>query len=255
MRSAKWQYMKIKVATLFPEMFDCMHVGIIGKAIEKGLLDLECVNVRDYSKDKHRKTDDYPFGGGAGMVMTVQPLHDCVNAVDPQREYKRIYLSPRGETLSQKKVVELSREEKLLFVCGSYEGVDERFIELDVDEELSIGDYVLTGGELPCMVAINALARYVDGVLGSEQSVEEESFSAGLLEYPQYTRPAVFEGLAVPEILLSGDHAKVNEWRKQRQIEITKERRPDLYEKIRPVLEAEEAGRRKKRKKGGKTNE
>lgn len=232
-----------------------MHVGIIGKAIEKGLLDLECVNVRDYSKDKHRKTDDYPFGGGAGMVMTVQPLHDCVNAVDPQREYKRIYLSPRGETLSQKKVVELSREEKLLFVCGSYEGVDERFIELDVDEELSIGDYVLTGGELPCMVAINALARYVDGVLGSEQSVEEESFSAGLLEYPQYTRPAVFEGLAVPEILLSGDHAKVNEWRKQRQIEITKERRPDLYEKIRPVLEAEEAGRRKKRKKGGKTNE
>ncbi len=247
--------MKIKVATLFPEMFDCMHVGIIGKAIEKGLLDLECVNVRDYSKDKHRKTDDYPFGGGAGMVMTVQPLHDCVNAVDPQREYKRIYLSPRGETLSQKKVVELSREEKLLFVCGSYEGVDERFIELDVDEELSIGDYVLTGGELPCMVAINALARYVDGVLGSEQSVEEESFSAGLLEYPQYTRPAVFEGLAVPEILLSGDHAKVNEWRKQRQIEITKERRPDLYEKIRPVLEAEEAGRRKKRKKGGKTNE
>lgn len=247
--------MKIKVATLFPEMFDCMHVGIIGKAIEKGLLDLECVNVRDYSKDKHRKTDDYPFGGGAGMVMTVQPLHDCVNAVDPQREYKRIYLSPRGETLSQKKVVELSREEKLLFVCGSYEGVDERFIELDVDEELSIGDYVLTGGELPCMVAINALARYVDGVLGSEQSVDEESFSAGLLEYPQYTRPAVFEGLAVPEILLSGDHAKVNEWRKQRQIEITKERRPDLYEKIRPVLEAEEAGRRKKRKKGGKTNE
>lgn len=255
MRSAKWRYMKIKVATLFPEMFDCMHVGIIGKAIEKGLLDLECVNVRDYSKDKHRKTDDYPFGGGAGMVMTVQPLHDCVNAVDPQREYKRIYLSPRGETLSQKKVVELSREEKLLFICGSYEGVDERFIELDVDEELSIGDYVLTGGELPCMVAINALARYVDGVLGSEQSVEEESFSAGLLEYPQYTRPAVFEGLAVPEILLSGDHAKVNEWRKQRQIEITKERRPDLYEKIRPVLEAEEAGRRKKRKKGGKTNE
>ena len=247
--------MKIKVATLFPEMFDCMHVGIIGKAIEKGLLDLECVNVRDYSKDKHRKTDDYPFGGGAGMVMTVQPLHDCVNAVDPQREYKRIYLSPRGETLSQKKVVELSREEKLLFVCGSYEGVDERFIELDVDEELSIGDYVLTGGELPCMVTINALARYVDGVLGSEQSVEEESFSAGLLEYPQYTRPAVFEGLEVPEILLSGDHAKVNEWRKQRQIEITKERRPDLYEKIRPVLEAEEAGRRKKRKKGGKTNE
>ena len=255
MRSAKWRYMKIKVATLFPEMFDCMHVGIIGKAIEKGLLDLECVNVRDYSKDKHRKTDDYPFGGGAGMVMTVQPLHDCVNAVDPQREYKRIYLSPRGETLSQKKVVELSREEKLLFVCGSYEGVDERFIELDVDEELSIGDYVLTGGELPCMVAINALARYVDGVLGSEQSVEEESFSAGLLEYPQYTRPAVFEGLAVPEILPSGDHAKVKERRKQAQIEITKERRPDLYEKIRPVLEAEEAGRRKKRKKGGKTNE
>lgn len=232
-----------------------MHVGIIGKAIEKGLLELECVNIRDYSKDRHSKTDDYPFGGGAGMVMTVQPLHDCVNAMDPSREYKRIYMSPRGATLSQSKVVELSKCDKLLFICGSYEGVDERFITLDVDEELSIGDYVLTGGELPCMVTVNALARYVDGVLGSEQSVEEESFSNGLLEYPQYTRPAVFEGLCVPDVLLSGNHQKVDEWRKQRQIEITKERRPDLYEKIRPVLEAEEAGRRKKRKKGGKTNE
>lgn len=247
--------MKIKVATLFPEMFDCMHVGIIGKAIEKGLLELNCVNVRDYSEDKHRKTDDYPFGGGAGMVMTVQPLHDCVNSADPAREYKRIYLSPRGKTLDQKKVVELSKEDKLFFVCGSYEGVDERFIELDIDEEISIGDYVLTGGELPCMVVVNALARYVDGVLGSEQSVEEESFSEGLLEYPQYTRPAVFEGLGVPEVLLSGNHAKVKEWRKQRQIEITRERRPDLYEKIRPVLEQEAETKKSKRKKGGKKND
>lgn len=246
--------MKIKVLTLFPEMFDCMRVGIIGKALEKGLLELECVNIRDYSADKHRKTDDYPFGGGAGMVMTVQPLHDCVNAADPDRSFRRIYMSPRGETLSQRKVVELSKEDRLLFVCGSYEGVDERFIELDVDEELSIGDYVLTGGELPCMVTVNALARYVEGVLGSEQSVEEESFSAGLLEYPQYTRPAVFEGLGVPEVLLSGDHAKVAEWRKSRQIEITKERRPDMYEKVRPLIEAEEAAKKKKRKRGKKND-
>ncbi len=256
MRSAKWRSMKIKVVTLFPEMFDCMHVGIIGKAIEKGLVELECVNIRDYSKDRHRKTDDYPFGGGAGMVMTVQPLHDCVNAIDPERKYKRIYMSPRGATLAQDKVVELSKEENLLFICGSYEGVDERFIELDVDEELSVGDYVLTGGELPCMVTVNAIARYVDGVLGSEQSVEEESFSNGLLEYPQYTRPAVFEGLAVPDVLLSGNHAAVDEWRKAKQIEITRERRPDMYEKIRPIIEKElEAKNRKKRKKGGNKHE
>lgn len=245
--------MKIKVATLFPEMFDCMHVGIIGKAIEKGLIELQAVNIRDYSKDKHAKTDDYPFGGGAGMVMTVQPLHDCVNAMDPSHEYRRIYMSPRGGTLCQKKVVELSALDKILFICGSYEGVDERFIQLDVDEELSIGDYVLTGGELPCMVTVNAVARYVDGVLGSEQSVEEESFSAGLLEYPQYTRPAVFEGLEVPEVLLSGNHANVDKWRKQRQIEITRERRPDLYEQIRPLLEQEEEKKRKK--KGRKKND
>ena len=233
-----------------------MHVGIIGKAIEKGLLELECVNIRDYSKDRHSKTDDYPFGGGAGMVMTVQPLHDCVNAMDPSREYKRIYMSPRGATLSQSKVVELSKCDKLLFICGSYEGVDERFITLDVDEELSIGDYVLTGGELPCMVTVNALARYVDGVLGSEQSVEEESFSNGLLEYPQYTRPAVFEGLCVPDVLLSGNHQKVDEWRKQRQIEITRQRRPDLYELVRPQIEAEKQRKiRKKMRKRGKTDE
>ena len=233
-----------------------MHVGIIGKAIEKGLLELECVNIRDYSKDRHSKTDDYPFGGGAGMVMTVQPLHDCVNAMDPSREYKRIYMSPRGATLSQSKVVELSKCDKLLFICGSYEGVDERFITLDVDEELSIGDYVLTGGELSCMVTVNALARYVDGVLGSEQSVEEESFSNGLLEYPQYTRPAVFEGLCVPDVLLSGNHQKVDEWRKQRQIEITRQRRPDLYELVRPQIEAEEQRKiRKKTRKRGKTDE
>lgn len=247
--------MKIKVATLFPEAFDCMHVGIIGRAIEKGLIGLECVNIRDYSADKHRKTDDAPFGGGAGMVMTVQPLHDCVNAIDPGREYKRIYMSPRGETLCQQKVVQLSKCDKLLFVCGSYEGVDERFIELDIDEELSIGDYVLTGGELPCMVTVNAIARYVDGVLGSEQSVEEESFSQGLLEYPQYTRPAVFEGLAAPEVLLSGDHAKVAAWRREKQIEITRERRPDLYEKIRPQLEAEAEKRAKKRRRRVKKDE
>ena len=220
--------MKIKVATLFPEMFDCMHVGIIGKAIEKGLLELDCVNIRDYSKDKHSKTDDYPFGGGAGMVMTVQPLHDCVNAIDPGHVYRRIYMSPRGATLNQKKVVELSKTDKILFVCGSYEGVDERFIQLDIDEELSIGDYVLTSGDLASLVVINAVARYIPDVLGSEQSTDEESFSEGVLEYPQYTRPQEFMGLRVPEVLLSGNHAEIAAWRRKESLRITAERRPDL---------------------------
>lgn len=224
--------MKIKVATLFPEMFDCMNIGIMGRAINNNLVDMQCVNIRDYSKDKHRKTDDYPFGGGAGMVMMVQPLHDCINAIDPCHEYRRIYMSPKGDTLCQKKVLELSKHEKLLFVCGSYEGVDQRFIDMDIDEELSIGDYVLTGGELACMVVINAVSRYVDGVLGSEQSVEEESFSNGLLEYPQYTRPAEYEGRKVPDVLLSGNHQNVNKWRREKQIEITRERRPELIQQL-----------------------
>lgn len=223
--------MKIKVATLFPEMFECMNSGIMGKAIEKGLVEMQIVNIRDFSTDKHKKCDDYPFGGGAGMVMTPQPLRDTINHLDPNREFKRIYMSPKGRTLTQKVVEELATQDKLLFVCGSYEGIDQRIIDKDIDEELSIGDYVLTGGELPAMVVINATARYVKGVLGSEQSTEEESFSNGLLEYPQYTRPQIFEGEEVPAVLLSGNHGEIAKWRHEKQLEITKQYRPDLLEK------------------------
>lgn len=223
--------MKIKVATLFPEMFECMNSGVMGKAIEKGLVEMQVVNIRDFSTDKHKKCDDYPFGGGAGMVMTPQPLRDTVKFLDPNREFKRIYMSPKGRTLSQKVVEELATQDKLLFVCGSYEGIDQRIIDKDIDEELSIGDYVLTGGELPAMVVINATARYVKGVLGSEQSTDEESFSNGLLEYPQYTRPQNFEGEEVPEVLLSGNHGEIAKWRHEKQLEITKQYRPDILEK------------------------
>ncbi len=220
--------MKIDVATLFPEAFDGLKVGVVGKALAKGLFELRLHNIRDYSADKHRRCDDYPFGGGAGMLMTPQPLHDCINAIDPAHRARRIYLSPKGKTLTQRRVVELAGEEALLFVCGAYEGVDQRVIDLDIDEEMSIGDYVLTGGEIAAMAAINAISRYIPGVLGSEQSTDEESFSDGLLEYPQYTRPAVFNGVAVPDVLLSGNHAEVDKWRRARQLELTRKLRPDL---------------------------
>lgn len=220
--------MRISIATLFPEIFDALNVGILKRAQDKGLLEINTFQIRDYSLDKHKKVDDAPFGGGAGMVMTPQPLHDTIKAIDPKHEYKRIYLSPRGERLNQSLVEKLSKEDKLLFVCGNYEGIDQRIIDLDIDMELSIGDYVLTGGEIPALVAINAISRYVDGVLGNSQSTSEESFSKGLLEYPQYTHPQVFEGLEVPEVLLSGNHQLVDKWRYEKQLEITKERRPDL---------------------------
>jgi len=220
--------MRIEVLTLFPEMFDTLKVGILGKAQEKGLFTLNTTNIRDYSLDKHKKVDDTPFGGGAGMVMTPQPLHDSINAVDKDHKCLRIYLSPKGETLSQNLVQKLAKEENLMFVCGNYEGIDQRIIDLDIDMELSIGDYVLTGGEMAAMVAINAVSRYIDGVLGNQESTSEESFSNGLLEYPQYTHPQVFEGMEVPEVLLSGNHQNIAKWRYEKQLEITKERRPDL---------------------------
>ncbi|MBP5405199.1 MAG: tRNA (guanosine(37)-N1)-methyltransferase TrmD [Clostridia bacterium] len=223
--------MKIKVLTLFPEAYQGLTVGILQKALDAGKFSLEVYNIRDFSEDKHKKCDDYPFGGGAGMLMTPQPIYDCVQAADPEHRAKRIYLSPKGETLSQKKVLSLSQEEELLFLCGSYEGIDQRVIDLCIDEELSIGDYVLTSGDLPCMVTINAIARYVDGVLGSEESTEEESFAAGLLEYPQYTRPQEFRGMRVPDVLVSGNHAEVAKWRRERQLELTKKLRPDLLKK------------------------
>ncbi len=219
--------MKISILTLFPEMFTALNESIIGRAKKAGKIEIEVVNIRDYSKDKHKKCDDAPFGGGAGMLMTPQPIADAILAVDPDRKAKRIYLSPKGETLSQKKVRELAVGQDLVLLCGHYEGVDERVIELFIDEEISIGDYVLTGGELPAMVLVDSVARYVDGVITTE-SLSQESFSEGLLEYPQYTRPQVFMGLEVPEVLVSGDHKKVDEWRRKKSEEVTKSRRPDL---------------------------
>ena len=220
--------MRIKVLTLFPEAYEGLTVGILDKAIKAGKFSLELFQIRDYSLDKHKKVDDAPFGGGAGMLMTPQPIYDAIMAADPDHACKRIYLSPKGEKLTQDKVVSLAKEQDLLFLCGSYEGVDERVLDLCIDEELSIGDYVLTSGDLPCMVTINAVARYLDGVLGSEESTEEESFASGLLEYPQYTRPQEFMGLKVPEVLVGGNHGEVAKWRREKQIEITRALRPDL---------------------------
>ena len=223
--------MKIKVLTLFPEAYDGLKVGILDRALKADKFSLELYQIRDYSQDKHHKVDDAPFGGGAGMLMTPQPVYDAVSAADPEHRCRRIYLSPKGQTLTQSKVVSLAKEENLLFLCGSYEGVDQRVLDLTMDEELSIGDYVLTSGDLPCMVTINAISRYLDGVLGSEESTSEESFAEGLLEYPQYTRPQEFMGLKVPEVLVGGNHAEVAKWRREKQIELTKKLRPDLLKK------------------------
>lgn len=220
--------MKISVLTIFPEMYEALNSSVIGKALEKELFSVEVYNIRDYSLNKHKKCDDYPFGGGAGMVMTPQPLHDAITAADPAHEAVRIYLSPKGKTLDQKTVTELAKLDHIVLINGSYEGIDERIIELDVDRELSIGDYVLTSGDLASLVVINAVARYIPDVLGSEQSTDEESFSEGILEYPQYTRPQEFMGLRVPEVLLSGNHAEIREWRRKESLRITAERRPDL---------------------------
>ena len=208
-----------------------LDYGIIGRAAREGRFSVNVVNIRDYSTDKHRKTDDYPYGGGAGMVMTPDPIVRATEAADPDHKALRIYMSPKGEPFKQSMAKELAAYDELLFLCGGYEGVDERAIELTVDREISIGDYVLTGGELPALVVMNAVARYIDGVLGSSESTVEESFSSGLLEYPQYTRPQVYRGLSVPDVLVSGNHAEVDAWRARKSLEITKARRPDLLDK------------------------
>ena len=223
--------MKFSVLTVYPEMYDLMHHSVIGKALEREAFALDVVNIRDYSLDKHKRTDDYPFGGGAGMVMTCQPIHDAIAAVDPDHRYRRILMSPRGRTFDQSIAKELAALDGFVLVCGSFEGVDERVIEADIDEEMSIGDYVLTSGDLAAMVIVNAVVRNVEGVLGSEESTQEESFGDNLLEYPQYTRPSVWEGREVPEVLLSGNHAHIAKWRREQSYEITKSRRPDLLTK------------------------
>ena len=220
--------MKIDILTLFPEMFDALKSSLIGKAQNNNILDINVINIRVFSKDKHKKCDDYTYGGGNGMLMTPQPIYDAITSIDGYKEAHKIYLSPKGEKLSQKKVKNLTDFDHIILLCGHYEGVDQRVIDLLIDEEISIGDYVLTGGELPAMVLIDSVSRYIPGVLGNEASTEDESFSDNNLEYPQYTRPAEFMGLKVPEVLISGDHAKVDKWREEESKKITKKRRPDL---------------------------
>ena len=218
--------MKFDVLTLFPEMFKPLEESIIGRAKENKQIEINLINIRDFSKDKHKHVDDTPYGGGAGMVMKPDVVYDAFKSVNKPNA-KVIYLTPQGKTLNQQKVEELSKEEHLILLCGHYEGIDQRAIDVFQPEEISVGDYVLTGGELPAMILIDAVSRYVDGVLNKE-SIQEESFSNGLLEYPQYTRPETFEGLKVPEVLLSGNHQNIEKWRKEQSLIITQRKREDL---------------------------
>ena len=227
--------MQFDVLTLFPEMFNILNESIIGRAKEKGLINVNLINIRDFSKNKHKKVDDTPYGGGAGMVIQPDVVYDAYKSVITNNEKSEktrvIYMSPQGKKLDQQKVEELSKQEHLILLCGHYEGIDQRVLDSIVDEEISIGDYVLTGGELPAMVLIDSVSRYVEGVL-KEGSTTEESFSQGLLEYPQYTRPEIFEGQQVPEVLRSGNHQMIDQWRREQSLKRTLEKRPDLLEKV-----------------------
>ena len=222
--------MKFDVLTLFPEMFEAVKKSVIGKAEEKKLIQINLINIRDFSKNKHKKVDDTPYGGGAGMVIQPDVVYDAYNSIKDENA-KVIYLTPQGKVLNQKKVEELSKEKHLILLCGHYEGIDQRVLDKIVDEEISIGDYVLTGGELPAMILIDSVSRYVEGVL-SEDSTSEESFSQGILEYPQYTRPEIFEGVRVPEILQSGHHENINKWRRCEALKNTYKKRPELLKNI-----------------------
>ena len=222
--------MRFDVLTLFPEMFEVLNESIIGRAKEKGLINVNLINIRDFSKDKHKKVDDTPYGGGAGMVIQPNVVYDAYNSVKSESA-RVIYMSPQGKKLNQEKVEELSKQEHLILLCGHYEGIDQRVIDKIVDEEISIGDYILTGGELPAMVLIDSVSRYIDGVLKGD-SIKEESFSQGLLEYPQYTRPEIFEDQQVPEVLLTGHHENIDKWRREQSLKMTLKKRPDLLEKI-----------------------
>ncbi len=223
--------MKIDILTLFPESFKPLQESIIERATSAGKIEINVKNIRDYSKDKHKKCDDYTFGGGPGMLMTPQPIYDAITSIEGYKTAHKIYLSPKGKPLTQTEAKRLAKISHLILLCGHYEGVDQRIIDMLIDEEISIGDYILTGGELPAMVLADAVSRLVSGVLGGENSAEIESFEDDLLEYPQYTKPREFMGLSVPEILVSGDHKKVDAWRKEEQVRLTKKNRPDLYKK------------------------
>lgn len=222
--------MKFDVLTLFPEMFKMMQESVIGRAIDKNLIEIHPINMRDFSTDKHKKVDDTVYGGGAGMLIRPDVVWNSYLSVRTEKS-KVIYLSPQGKTLTQEKVLELAKQDHLILLCGHYEGIDQRVLDEIVDEEISIGNYVLTGGELPAMVLIDSVSRYVEGVL-SEGSTDEETFSNGILEYPQYTRPEIFEGKQVPEVLLSGHHENIRKWRRQEALKKTLQKRPDLLEKI-----------------------
>ena len=222
--------MKFDILTLFPEMFETIKQSIIGKAIEKDLIEINLINIREFSLDKHKKVDDTPYGGGAGMIMMPDVVYRAYLSIKDRTNAKVIYLSPKGKTLNQKKVETLSKEKHLILLCGHYEGIDQRVIDEIVDEEISIGDYVLTGGELPAMVLVDSVSRYIEGVL-KDESIKEESFSNGLLEYPQYTRPEIFLDKKVPEVLLSGHHENIRKWREEQSLKITKQNRPDLLKK------------------------
>ena len=224
--------MKITILTLFPKMFDALKESLIGKAINKGILQIDVVDFREFSLDKHKKVDDYAFSGGAGMVLTPQPIYDAIQSVITPESYV-VYMSPKGTPLSQNKVIQMAKDIKhLVIICGHYEGLDESIIQLCVDEQISVGDFVLTGGEIPAMALVDSVSRYVDGVLHNSDSVEDESFSDGLLEYPQYTRPQEFMGLRVPDVLLNGNHKEIAKWKQEQKILETKKYRPDLLEKL-----------------------
>ncbi len=235
--------MKINILTLFPEMFAPLQESMLGRAREKGILDINLINIRDYTEDKHNRVDDTPFGGGAGMVMQVQPILSAYR--ENHLQGPCLYMSPRGKMLNGEMAESLSRQEEITILCGHYEGVDQRALDLLQAEEVTIGDYILTGGELPAMVLVDTVARFLDGVLAGEESVKEESVYSGLLEYPHYTKPREVEGLAVPEVLVSGNHEKIDLWRYEKSLELTKERRPDLF---REYLESEPSLSKKEKK-------
>ncbi|WP_026882314.1 tRNA (guanosine(37)-N1)-methyltransferase TrmD [Clostridium akagii] len=223
--------LNIDILTLFPEMFDIFEYSIIGRARRNEILDINTHNIRDYSKNKHNKTDDYTYGGGQGMLMTVEPLFEAIDSIKKINPGKVVFLGPRGKKYDQEMAKNLAKEKNLIFVCGHYEGIDERVYEY-IDLEISLGDFVLTGGEMACIPIVDSISRLVPGVLAEEASYEEESFYNGALEYPQYTRPECFRGKSVPGILLSGHHENIRKWRREQSLILTKKLRPDLFKKI-----------------------